>query len=143
MRKNTIESVQELCGYIPYFENINPESAAQWEGGQKLNDGTFTMSYPRYEKEFLEFIDAFYSGSLLELELNYANVIQQKVPDWHGADKHKVVETADFELLKAILTACIRGEHFCDGAWIEPIKNGLFLCILQRLNVLLTNNKTI
>jgi len=141
MSKNDIESIQELCGYISYFENIDPESAIQWEGGQKLSDSTFTLSYPRYEKDFLEFIDAFYNGNLLVP--NYTHVIEQKVPDWQTADKNKVVETADFELLMAILTACMRGERFCDGAWGNSIKSGLFLSILQRLNVLHTSNNTI
>ena len=50
----------------------------------------------------------------------------------------KRIDTADFKLAKAILTCYIRQERFCDGLWGRAIKEGTFLALLKRLEILLT-----
>ena len=125
-------NTQELCSFISYFENIDPDKACQWKGGEKREDGVITMPYPIYEKEFMEFVETFYKS---EISLHdYQNELNQRVPDWQTVNMNAIVETADFELIRAILTKCIRVERFCDGAWDSSIRSGLFLDILRRLN---------
>ena len=131
--------IYELCSFIPYFKNIDPDKACQWKGGEKLDDGVISLPYPEYDKEFMKFVDAFYKSGISVGD--YKNELNLKIPNWKTVDIHKVIETADFDLLKVILTKCIRVERFCDGAWHGSIRDGLFLAILQRLNVLLVNNK--
>ena len=46
------------------------------------------------------------------------------------------IETADYELVKAVLTHYVRGERFCDGTWAEAAIEGIFLALLKRLSVL-------
>ena len=48
------------------------------------------------------------------------------------------IDTADLKLTKAILTCYIRQERFCDGLWGRAIKEGTFLALLKRLEILLT-----
>lgn len=122
---------QEIYSFIPYFENVDPDKACQWQGGEKRDDGVITLPYPKYEKKFMSFVDAFYKSDLIAKD--YQSQLELNIPDWQTVDIHKVVETADLELLKAILTKCIRVERFCDGAWDGHIRDGLFLAILRRL----------
>jgi hypothetical protein len=87
-----------------------------------------------YEDKFSDFIDAFYKS---ELSVNdYQGELDSRLPNWQTVDIHKVVEFADFELLRAIFTKCIRIHRFNEGAWDGFIRSGLFLDILRRLEVL-------
>ena len=125
--------IKKLCSFIPYFENIDPDKVCQWKGGYKDKDGAMHLLYPVYDDEFKKFIDAFEeSGMAVD---NYKDELDRRIPA-RQTDIRKVVETADFELLKVILTNCIRAEQSCDGAWEEAIKNGLFLEVLRRLKAL-------
>ncbi len=46
------------------------------------------------------------------------------------------INTADFELVKAILTGYVRQEGFCDGMCASAVEDKVFLKILQRLQQL-------
>jgi hypothetical protein len=72
---------------------------------------------------------------------NYPDELNRRVPDWQAVDINKVIKTADFDLVKVILSKCIRVERFCDGAWASSIESGHFLSILKRLNTLLENGE--
>ena len=131
--------IQELCAFITYFENIDPDKVCQWKGGEKLEGGAISFPYPVYDEKFMAFIGAFYKSEMPVHD--YPKELDRRVPNWQTTDIHKVVETADFELVKIILTKCIRVEKFNSGAWDRAIRSGLFLDILRRLNILVINNK--
>jgi hypothetical protein len=103
----------------------------------KNEDGSISLPYPVYSDDFLMFIDAF-NKSGLSIS-NYQNELNRKVPGWRTIDILKFIETANFELVRIILTKTIRVERFYDGAWDEAIKSGLFLSILRRLKILAIN----
>lgn len=50
---------------------------------------------------------------------------------------NRAIETADIELLKAILTRYIRQERFQEGLWEEAVKDKVFLRILNRFSKVL------
>ena len=129
-----IDGIKLLCSFIPYFENLDPDKAYRFKGGDKRKNGTITIGYYEYDKEFIKFIDAFYE-SKLSVE-DYQNELNARVPDWQTADMFKVIETDDLELIRIILTKGIRVERFHEGAWANYIKIGLFLAILRRLEAL-------
>ena len=47
------------------------------------------------------------------------------------------IDTADFRLLRAILTYYMRQERFQDGLWLVAVQNGSFSKVLHRLMTLL------
>ena len=59
--------IEKIRYYISYFETVHAETACRWEGSQKLKNGAFSMPFPVYETQFLDFIDDIsmfsYSGS--------------------------------------------------------------------------------
>jgi len=123
--------VKKLCSFITYFENIDPDKACRWVDMKKSEDGVITLPYPVYSDDFMKFIDAFYESGLSVS--NYQDELSRRVPDWQTIDIQKVIETAEFELVRIILTKLIRVERFHDGAWDNAIKSGLFLAILRKL----------
>jgi len=125
-------SAQKLCEYIPYFENIDLKEAYTLIPHEKNDVGSISIPDYRYSGTFSDFISEWRSSGLLMG--NYSEILDQRIPDWLNTDIMKVLETADFELTKAILTKCIRVERFCTGAWASAIEGGLFLAILRRLN---------
>jgi len=90
--------------------------------------------YFEYEERFMEFVKAFYKTGLMAS--NYQEELERRVPNWQTKNISRIVETADFELTKIILTKAIRVERFCEGTWYDYIKSGFFLDILRRLNEL-------
>jgi len=64
------------------------------------------------------------------------SVIERKTAGL-SKDKRALIESADLELTKAILTHYIRGERFFDGLWDSAVRGGIFLAILRRLSKLL------
>jgi hypothetical protein len=125
-------SVRRLCSYISYFENIVPDKACQFHASPSS-----PMGYWIYEDRLMQFIDDFIKSGLVDY--NYPQTIEQRIPNAYQ-DMWKFIETADFELIKAILTRCIRAERFCDGAWADCVYNGVFLAILRRLEILLLSD---
>lgn len=135
---NNTEKIQRLCSFIPYFERIDPDKICQWKGG-KTKSGTLTWPYPVYDRKLMDFIEAFYESGLMVK--NYSEELEQRVPNWQKDALYEVIETADIELFKNILTKAVRSERFCDGAWANYTKSGLFLAMLRRLNSLIINGE--
>jgi len=128
-------NIQKLCSYISYFENVTSEVACQWVDSEKNDDGAVQFRYPMYEKAFDDFVHAFYESDLAVP--NYSEALERRFPDWQTADWKVAIQSADFELVMAMLTKCIRVERFCEGAWDSYIRKGLFLDLLLRLEALL------
>ena len=132
MEKENAENhikLSKIRYYIFYFETVCAETACHWEGSRKLESGAFSMPYPVYETQFLNFIDDVSNSDLMDL--NYGNTLEE-----YGLEMN--IDTADFKLAKAILTCYIRQERFCDGLWGRAIKEGIFLALLKRIETLLT-----
>ena len=129
-------SAKRLCSYIPYFESIDPDKACKWitPAGTVAMAGNY-----RYEDKILKFEEDFYNSDLVDYA--YMETIEKRIPDAYTTDICKIIETADLEVMKAILTKCMRQERFCDGVWVGYIKDGIFLSILQRLDALLLTEK--
>ncbi len=108
------DSIRSLCAYILYFESATRESAYQ---------------YASYDKPILKFMDEVYKSNLLSYD--YLEVIKNN--GLNTQEKIKAaIETADFELLTAILTGYIRQERFCEGLFASAIEDKTILKILRR-----------
>lgn len=112
----TRNSVKKLLSYIPYFESARD------------------VEYPARDEELLEFADTFYKTNLISY--NYLVVLRSY--NLHTMDQiESAIETADLELLKAILTGYIRQDRFIWGLWEYAVREKVFLRILNRFNEIL------
>jgi hypothetical protein len=109
----------QLLNYIPYFEDENIVFC-RWEG-----------MYPQYDEKLKDFIKEVYKTDLMKS--NYLDYLDEKLLN---RDYAIAVPTADFELLKAILTFYVRQDRFSEGAWASSAKEGVFLSMLYRLKEL-------
>ena len=68
--------IEKIRNYISYFETVNAETACRWEVSRKLENGTFSMPYPVYETQFLNFIDDVSTATLwmLTMEVHWKNM---------------------------------------------------------------------
>jgi len=82
----------------------------------------------------MQFVEEFQKSCLVDY--TYMQTIEQRTPDFPEVDIHEAIETADLELMKAIMTRFVRAERFCDGAWDGAIRGGIFLAGLRRLREL-------
>jgi len=124
------KDIEKLCSYIPYFETANKESVCKWSGGEKLEENHFTMAYPEYDQTLREFIQDVYKTNLICYD--YLEVIHKRGIKG-GEQMINAIDTADLELLKALLTGYVRQERFCDGLWASAVEDKVFLKILKRL----------
>lgn len=113
-------SISKICNYIPYFKTATKDSVCEFS------------PYPVYKQEFLDFIQAVYQTNLISF--NYMEIIEQYGLD-STSEMVRAIDSADFELLKAILTGYIRQERFCDGLWADAVGDKVFLNILKRMQL--------
>ena len=125
---------EKIYGYISYFETLDTENACQWQKGERLKDGSCTFGYPVYEDKFLQFIEDVSHSDLMDI--SYGETLQKYGLEMNNGLSEQI-ETADLPLAKAILTCYVRQERFCEGLWGTAIKNGVFLALLNRLQILL------
>ncbi|MUV37637.1 Thiamine phosphate synthase [Lentibacillus sp. JNUCC-1] len=123
----TAIEVGKLTAYIPYFETVDPEKVAHWEGGQQLGEKGFSMPYPTYDPTLKQFINTFSATTLMHP--NYIDITRQLPTQ----DKVQAIDSADFEQLRAILTGYVRQERFNEGTWAQAVADNVFLKILKRL----------
>ena len=127
--------LERIRKYISYFETVSAETDCRWEKSVELADGSLSMPFPIYEPEFLDFVDDVSSSALMDFA--YGNTLEEYGLEMNNELTTRI-DTADFQLAKAILTCYIRQERFCDGLWGRAIKEGTFLALLKRLETLLT-----
>ena len=139
MRMGQMEGVEKMdfkkiTSYISYFEEESPDYSCQWEQSHPMENGAFTMPYPIYEDKLHQFINDVSNSELMDYA--YGDTIQE-----YGLEQNNElrdhIDTADLKLTKAILTCYIRQERFCDGVWGRAVKEGTFLALLKRLEMLL------
>lgn len=122
--------IERLTAFIPLFENMSKEDVCHWDGGEKLGENSFSMSYPVYEQTIRDFVETVYKSKLMCH--NYLEIIEQ-----HGLvgieGINTAIEHADLELTLAILTGYIRQERFCDGLLQKVVEDKTLLKLLKRL----------
>ena len=119
-----------IFDYISYFANATGESANELKGGNKTEDKTYSRPYYDYDQRLIEFMDELAESEYVDY--NYVSTIEK-----YGLTMSdrlvSEIDTANEELLKAILTCYMRQERFCDGIWKEAVENKIFLKALIRL----------
>ena len=117
----------KVPSYIDYF-STSGEEIGTWV--HKLPN----LTYMSYSSEMLSFIHKVYQPDLIDAE--YLPYLESHLPNKKNLADY--IETADFRLLRAILTYYVRQERFSDGLWHGAVIDKTFYRILLKLN----NNKT-
>jgi hypothetical protein len=122
----TLQDIEVLTSYLPrlYAEGFTP--IVEWEGGEKLKDGSITLPYPKYDPLVEEFFRRV-SSKWLDYEYNPERAYQML------KDENRV-KAASLAEIKTMLTFCVRGERFSDGHWATMIERGYIRRLLERLN---------
>ncbi len=124
----TLQDIEALTAYLPrlYAEGFSP--IVRWEGGERLKDGSITLSYPEYDPLVEEFF-RHVSSRWLDYEYDPEKAYQML------KDENRV-KAASLAEIKTMLTFCVRGERFSDGHWAVMIEQGYIRRLLERLNKL-------
>ncbi len=101
----------------------------RWMGGDKTDDGAFTVTWPEYDETTVAFFHA--AGWAKWADFGYVPAAAAKMLADAG-----FIRTASIEQVKTMLTYCVRGERFCDGHWDTMIRQGHICRLLDRLTVL-------
>jgi hypothetical protein len=126
-RTPTMEEIETLTSYLPrlYADAFSPVD--QWEGGEKLKDGSFTLPYPCYNPLVEEFFRHVSSDGWLDYNYNPEKAYEMMKDE-------NAVKSASLPQIQTMLTFCVRGERFSDGHWGEMIEKGYIRKLLERLN---------
>jgi len=123
----TPEEFERLVSFLPILYGGGIDPVRKWHGGVPGDDGIIQWPWPEYDETVLQFF------SIVESEFwTDPNYTSQNV--WQLLrENESVIESADIDLLKSILTWCARGERFAEGHWNVVIESGIIRRILERL----------
>lgn len=128
-----IDTLHSLVSFLPYFSAKG--IFGTWEGG-KQTDGTFQMPYVIYDQKVIEFRTLLYESGFMV------------VFDWGSWDEGREIASdparvsdVDLLTLRMLMTAIVRNDRFCEGAFLGAIQGGLIAAILKQLEVLTKENK--
>jgi hypothetical protein len=121
----TVEEIDRLTAFLPklYAEGFSP--VQEWEGGERLEDGSLTFPYPRYHPLVEEFFAAV-RGSWIDFAYDPEQAYEMLKDE-------QAVRSASLPQIKSMLTYCVRGERFSDGHWATMIEKGYIRWLLERL----------
>ncbi|MBN2853200.1 MAG: hypothetical protein JXQ23_10750 [Clostridia bacterium] len=115
----SIENVKTIISYIPYFEDNNNDIAVVISMGK--------TSYIQYDENFEQFIHEVYQSQILMPNYVEYLAFYEKYQD----DYIPLIESADFDTLRAILTGYIEQEKIHEGLWRRAYEEDIFLYLLK------------
>lgn len=124
----TRQGFDKIRGYRQYFENLDADSCCQWRTGWQED----AVAMPVYDKTLQAFVREVATVGLLD----YHYVETLKAAGACDVPVAEQIQTADLELLKALLTRLIRQERFAAGTWAQGVEEATFAAILQRMEEL-------
>lgn len=123
----TLQEIEKLTAYLPRLYADGFEPITSWSGGEKQQDGSFSVPYPNYNSTVEEFFRLIASDHWLDYEYDPEKAYQMLKDE-------NLIKTASLPQIKTMLTFCVRGERFADGHWGEMIEQGYIRRLLERLN---------
>ncbi len=128
----TSKEISELVAFLPDLCKEGFKPVIKWRGGEKQSDGAITFPWPEYD----------------EVVHRFVSVASQ--PEWRDPsylsnqmastfEDPTIIDNADLNQLKTILTYFVRGERFIDGHWETMIQQGYICRLLRRLQELETH----
>ena len=117
-KPTTTAMIDQLLQFLPAFEEPNRQFIEKWQG-----------YYPVYAADVTEFVRLV--GDSWWMDTSYQpNEAGQMLAD------DAVVQSANLDQIKTMLTFFIRGERFSGGHWGDLLENGRVQSLLHRLKML-------
>jgi len=116
--------------FLPVLSSKDFDPIIEWKGGDKIDDQVNFMRWPLYEPIVTDFLEV--AGKACWHNYNFKQYEMDKM-----IKSEIVVQCADLDQIKQMLTYCVRGEKFIShGMMGTMIKEGHVSRLLQRLEQL-------
>ena len=113
-----IEKIDQLLQFLPAFEEPNRQFIEKWQG-----------FYPVYATDVTEFVRL--AGDSWWMDTGY-----QPQEAGQMLANEALIQSANLDQIKTMLTFFVRGERFSDGHWGSLLENGRVQSLLHRLEIL-------
>ena len=125
----TTEKMDELLRFLPLFEDPDRAYVKGWGGGEPTGDGAFTVPYPIYCDDVLQFYTLAGQGPWCDYAYKPREAYAMLSDD-------AFIASASIDQIRTMLTYCVRGERFGDGHWAHMLESGRIVALLRRLAAL-------
>lgn len=125
----TVKNKDAILRFQSVFEEANFQPG-------KLVTRPGNFPYWDYDNSVVKFIRALYSNGWI-IDFNWPEWQQEAERFWNNPE---MIEQADVDTIKKLLTTHVRKDRFCDGHMAQAIKNGHIVTILRRLKELSEDN---
>ncbi|WP_024279515.1 DUF6508 domain-containing protein [Xanthobacter sp. 126] len=130
----TREDLQALADFVPKFRDPTFK-AGEWAGGEETEPRVFQMPYVVYAPEVSAFIEAAGQHSWIRRDFDWPAWVRS--PEAASLFESPDLASATADDLACLMTACIRQDHFAEGALLEHFESGLILRICERAAALI------
>lgn len=126
----TPEEIQRLVSFLPVLYGDGFNSVRKWHGGASGEDVIIRWPWPEYDEAVLQFFRIVESECWTD-----PNYVSKGIGRLLN-ENPELIESADIDLLKSVMTWCVRGERFSEGHWGSVIESGIIRRILERLSTI-------
>ena len=131
------EAFEAILRFLPVFEAPG-YAFGEWEGGGEAEPGVFTLPHLSYSPECSEFLQALYTHGWIMLDFDWPHWQEEAGKYWNTPE---LVEGADLETLRKLLTTHVRKDRFCEGHLLEAFRGGQITAILRRIKAIHESGK--
>lgn len=132
-RKLTAEGIKKILEFLPKFQDAKFKPG-KWHSSKQIDENTLTFPYYEYSTSVSKFLQTLYAEGFI-------------YPfDWGSWDygvklsrNPELVQKANLLTLRKLMTAHVRQDRFCEGHLASVFKNGLVVCLLERLKEIYSN----
>jgi hypothetical protein len=125
-RKPTPQEIEELVSFLPQLYAKEFAPIKKWNSGTKEEDGSFITPWSEYDTV----VDAFFQVASKECWSDYDYCPEEAGRMLENTD---MIQNANLDQIKTMLTYCVRGERFCTGHWGAMIEGGQIRRLLLQL----------
>ena len=126
----TIQGIDSLLKYLPYFHNKNNRLYEILESGEK---GVYLMDPYNYSDDVMSFLSILYKVNFIDHSFN-TECVRARVNKY--VKNPVLIDSVDLQILREILTIGIQNDRFCSGVIASMINDGIILGCLIRLETI-------
>ena len=134
-RNPTPKEIEKLVSYLPllYGDGFKPINERK-DSKPRSSNGLFDLGPPDYN----EIVEDFFHLASSDCWTDYDHDTSEAS---RLLEDEKLIMNANLAQIKTMLTYCVRGERFCTGHWGAMIEEGCIRRILQRLEIIRSENQ--
>jgi hypothetical protein len=128
----TPSQISKVLSFLPIFEEQGFK-AGEWDKPKQDEPGVLVMPGLNYDEQVEFFIQACGDAGLMLKEFDWQAWVDEAMS---YVERPERVDGADFETVRKLLTAHIRGERFTEGHLLAVFEKGHIVRLLRRLKEL-------